>query len=103
MSRPTVREQRRRTVITCKAPDASQVLLAGTFNDWKPEATPMKRRADGQWEVALDLPPGHYEYKFLVDGRWCCEPGQVDDARTCVRDGCVPNECGTLNRVLELR
>lgn len=99
----TIREQRTRTVITCEAPDAAQVLLAGSFNDWKPEATPMKRRANGQWEASLELLPGHYEYKFVADGIWCCEPGQRDEGCTCVREGCVPNECGTLNRVLDVR
>lgn len=99
----TSRDLRKRTVIACQAPDAAQVLLAGSFNGWKPEATPMKRRADGQWETSLELPPGRYEYKFIVDGRWCCEPGEPDHACTCLREGCAPNECGTLNRVLEVR
>lgn len=98
MSRTAVREQRRRTVITCKAPDASQILLGGTFNEWKPEATPMKQRAEGEWEVALDLTPGRYEYKFVVDGRWCFDPQLPDGLTKC--PGCVPNSFGTLNRVV---
>lgn len=84
----------------CSAPHAGIVFLAGTFNGWDPTATPLTRRADGTWAVALDLPPGRYEYKFVVDGRWCCEPGCEEPAAGC--PDCVPNPFGTMNRVLEV-
>lgn len=99
----TTQERSKKTVIACLAPEAAQVLLGGSFNDWKPEATPMKRRPNGEWEASLDLLPGRHEYKFVVDGKWCCEPGQPDEGCTCAREGCVPNECGTLNKVLDVR
>ena len=38
----------------------------------------MSRIADGT-EYNIELPPGIYEYKFLVDGIWCCKPG-VDES-----------------------
>ena len=90
------------TVFTCAAPDAATVFLAGTFNNWDPTSRPMKRAADGVWKLALPLPlaPGHYEYKFVVDGQWCCEPGCEHEHRGCPK--CVPNELGTMNRVLEV-
>ena len=45
------------------------VALVGTFNDWKPGATPMKADADGlTWRVSVPLPPGRYDYKFAPDG-----------------------------------
>ncbi|MEZ5398810.1 MAG: glycogen-binding domain-containing protein [Bryobacteraceae bacterium] len=88
------------TVISCRAQDASTVFLAGTFNDWNPEATPMSRNDSGEWTVTLELVPGRYEYKFVVDGQWCCEPG-CDDASFSSADT-VMNALGTRNRSIEV-
>lgn len=82
------------------APDAQSVSVAGTFNNWQIDATPLNRDADGTWRLSLSLPPGRYEYKFVIDGRWCCEPGF--DGMYDGRGGCVCNEYGTMNRVLEV-
>lgn len=104
-------EVKPRTSFGCHAAEASSVFLAGTFNDWNPQTDLMQRTPDGDWGIDLDLPPGRYEYKFVVDGQWCCEPGR-DDATGCphcVRDGndmscadCVPNDFGTMNRIIEV-
>lgn len=97
--KPVVQQKSMR--ISCVAPAAKAVLLAGTFNGWDPAATPMRRRSDGKWLVELDLPLGRYEFKFIVDGRWCYEPGFPDQA--CIGEGLVPNAHGTSNRVLEVQ
>lgn len=81
----------------CQAAEAAEVFLAGTFNGWNPSVTPMQRHADGSWHAALALPPGYYEFKFVVDGDWCCEPGSGDPP------DCVPNQFGTMNRVAHVR
>jgi len=52
-----------------QAPDAKNVSLIGEFNDWNPSATPMKLTDSGYWETTLELRPGAYDYKFLVDGK----------------------------------
>lgn len=87
------------SAFSCYAPDAKTVFLAGSFNEWKPEATPMERREGGRWTASLKLPPGYYEYKFVLDGDWCCEPG-CGDPGTCPH--CVPNPFGTMNRFVEV-
>ncbi|MFH1314558.1 MAG: alpha amylase N-terminal ig-like domain-containing protein [Candidatus Eisenbacteria bacterium] len=46
-----------------------EVFLAGTFNGWSTDATPM-RRIDRRFEVMLLLPEGEYPYKFVADGNW---------------------------------
>lgn len=46
-----------------------QVFLAGTFNGWSTEATPMHRKGD-RFEVILFLAKGEYRYKFVADGQW---------------------------------
>ena len=85
---------------SCHAPEAKAVFVAGTFNDWRADAMPLKRGSDGQWRATLQLPPGHHEYKFVVDGQWCCEPGCDHEYRGCPK--CCANDFGTMNRVLEV-
>jgi 1,4-alpha-glucan branching enzyme len=87
------------TPFSCKAPDANSVYLAGTFNNWDPVLTPLKKKKDGTWSTTVKLSPGHYEYKFVVDGNWCCSPG-CNDHHSC--PNCVINEHGTMNRVIEV-
>lgn len=53
--------------------DAREVFLVGSFNQWDPETTPMKK-ANSNWEVCLDLTGGKHQYKFVVDGKWITDP-----------------------------
>ena len=61
-------------------PDA--VAVAGSFNDWDPEATLLADQGDGTYAVELPLPPGPYTYKFIEIDRnsfddaygWTCDP-----------------------------
>lgn len=87
-----------KSVFVCQSPEARDVLLAGTFNDWDPKGIVMERQDDGTWRTELELAPGRYEYKFVVDGVWCCVPGGED----AQGEGCIPNSFGTMNRVLEV-
>lgn len=86
--------------LSCHAGNAKEVTVAGTFNDWQPNATPMQRDKKGNWTTTVKLAPGHYEYKFVVDGQWCCEPGSTDERRDDSK--CCPNPFGTMNRVLDV-
>lgn len=85
-------------VVSTMAPKAKEVFVAGTFNEWNPRSYPLKRTGDGHWVGTLDLPPGRYEYKFVIDGQWCCEQGCDQPYDGC--PGCVANRFGTMNRVL---
>jgi hypothetical protein len=53
------------------------VYLAGTFNDWKPDELTMEGPdADGRYTRQMQLKPGTYEYKFVVNGTdWKTDPG----------------------------
>lgn len=54
---------------------ALNVGVAGSFNDWRPQATPMRRADDGSWSVTVELPPGAYQYLFVIDGSaWVADP-----------------------------
>ncbi len=59
---------------SCFAPNATQVTLAGDFNQWDSGATPMRRMPDGGWLVSLPLHHGHHQYYFLVNGRPTLDP-----------------------------
>jgi 1,4-alpha-glucan branching enzyme len=54
--------------------NAATVCIAGTFNDWKPEAKPMHPLGGGRWLKETALPPGTYEYCLVVDGEWMPDP-----------------------------
>ena len=102
MAKTTPASGRKAVQITCYTPDWQHIYAAGTFNDWSPTATPLKKSDDGQWKAELRLPPGHYEYKLLVDGMWCCKSGCCDHApgRPCA--DCTSNRFGTMNRVIDV-
>jgi hypothetical protein len=76
---------------TFRAEKAGEICLAGDFNDWRVCAAPLVRVGEDLWSVSLELPPGRYEYMFVVDGRWVTDP----KASTFVDDG-----FGTKNALL---
>ena len=44
------------------------VKIAGDFNSWQPQD--MEKGAESTWRFLIDLPPGSYQYKYLVAGDW---------------------------------
>lgn len=57
------------------APGKKSVAVAGSFNEWSAEATPMQHLGDGLWGVAIALPDGEHRYQFVVDNDlWICDP-----------------------------
>ncbi len=59
-------------VFQWQAPKAQKVQLCINSNHWKP--VPLAKQASGKWRLALDLPPGRYEYVYLVDQQWAPDP-----------------------------
>ena len=58
------------------------VTVAGTMNGWDAGATPMADKdGDGVWETTLNLDPGRYEYKFVVNGdQWFTDDFAMDSS-----------------------
>ncbi len=65
----------RDVVFTVRAPGARQVYVAGEFNNWRldPSAS-LAPDEGGVWRGRLSLPPGRYQYRYYVDGRWVVDP-----------------------------
>ena len=82
-----------RQTFTFRAPGALSVMLAGDFTRWQEGAIQMKQQAGGLWKATVDLSPGNYHYRFLVDGQW------RDDPECTLR---VPNPYGGENSVREV-
>lgn len=49
-------------------PKAKDVKVAGSFNNWTGAA--MAKGKNGAWEYKINVKPGKYEYKFIIDGQW---------------------------------
>ncbi len=58
-------------------PHARLVTLAGEFNGWNPLSLPFTRH-NGEWICRIDLGPGRYEYKLVIDGVWTPDPGNPE-------------------------
>ncbi len=68
----------REIVIHFRNRDATDVRLAGDFNGWVPDkdiqSMVQTEGAQRIWTKILTLPPGTYEYRYVVDGEWCEDP-----------------------------
>lgn len=61
------------------APDASQVMVVGDFNEWgSGSGSPLVKKHNGEWVAEIPLSPGNYQYAFVVDGKtWVEDPRAV--------------------------
>lgn len=78
------------------APNAKEVALVGDFNNWQPDAHPLKRLKSGEFKTQLDLETGRdYQFRYLIDGKLWENDWQAD-AYTLVP------EYGTDNSIVAL-
>jgi hypothetical protein len=64
-------------------PNARLVAVAGSFNDWNQSQRLCGKEGD-EWVCRIDLAPGKYTYKFIIDGDWILDPENAnteDDER----------------------
>ena len=73
-----VEQASREIVIRFRNRDAADVRLAGDFNGWVPDkdvqSTVESEGSTRVWTKVLSLPPGTYEYRYVVDGEWREDP-----------------------------
>jgi Glycogen recognition site of AMP-activated protein kinase len=72
-------------------PEAKKVFVAGSFNGWRPEKTPLAAIGNGRWVGDLTVNPGRHEYLFVVDDQWVPDPNAKET---------VQNPFGGKNSVL---
>ncbi len=55
-----------------KEVQAETAMVVGDFNNWDPNATPMKRKKDGAFSTAVNLEAGkEYRFRYWLDNsRW---------------------------------
>jgi chromosome partitioning protein len=81
-----------KVIFALNAPAADSVCLTGEFTNWSRDGIRMERDGeDGLWKTAVELGTGEYEYRYIVDGVWIKDPGNVDT---------VLNEFGQENSLL---
>jgi 1,4-alpha-glucan branching enzyme len=81
----------RPVVLSIRAEGAQEVIVTGDFSQWAMDRVRLEHSGDGEWKTTLELAPGEYQYRLLVDGQW------RDHAEAPRR---VPNPFGTENCVL---
>jgi hypothetical protein len=64
--------------------NARSVSIVSDFNNWNMFGTPLAK-VDGGWMCRLDLKPGRYLYKYIIDGDWTADPKTPVDK--LLRDG----------------
>jgi chromosome partitioning protein len=51
------------------------IFVAGDFNHWSATAHPLAfDERLGAHQLVMELPPGRYSYRLVVDGRWAADP-----------------------------
>ena len=53
--------------------NAHEVFVAGTFNNWAPNADKLQHKGN-VWTTDAETQPGEITYKFIVDGSWILDP-----------------------------
>ena len=82
------------TEFTLNAPNANEVYLVGDFNNWDGAEFRMRKFKEGVYKKSVKLKPGRYEYRFVVDGEWWCDPDNPNRQQ---------NSFGSENSVIEVR
>jgi chromosome partitioning protein len=86
-----VRQVKGGVMFTAYYPTAGSVQVAGDFNNWQPQQSPMRKSGAGVWKIKLSLPAGKYCYRLVVDNQWQQDPNNTANE---------PNPYGEFNSVL---
>ena len=49
---------------------AKEVVLTGDFTQWSKDKVRLTPATGGEWITVLELAPGEYQYRLIVDGEW---------------------------------
>ena len=68
------KQVKKKVEFTLDVSEATTVLLAADFTGWQQKPLVLSRQRTGIWKLAVTLPTGAYQYRFLVDGQWMDDP-----------------------------
>ena len=74
-----------------RAEGAKEVVITGDFTKWAKDKVRLTPAMSGEWVTLLELAPGEYQYRLIVDGEWRDHPEATRR---------VANSFGTQNCVL---
>jgi len=95
VAKKAVAPAKKAVTFTVHAEKGKAVYLAGSFNEWSTTAKKMAYKAkDGLYAATVQLAPGEYQYKFIIDGTWCADPENVN---------AVKNDQGTFNSIVTVK
>ena len=49
-------------------PDAQNISIAGSFNNWTPDQYNLTKDDKGVWNITLEIEPGKILYQYIIDG-----------------------------------
>lgn len=82
----------------------TEVFVVGSFSNWQ-KKIPLQRTGAAELVAVVDLAPGKYEYKFVVDGEWrCCNLQTITKDNLGNENNCLevkPQEAHTTDRSKE--
>ncbi len=83
---------KRKVTFTLKDAPGKKIFIAGSFNKWNPNASPLSDcDQKGVYTATLRIPRGSHEYKFVVDDIWQVDPANPEF---------VINGHGSLNSII---
>ena len=95
VAKKAAKPAKKAVTFTVHAEKGKAVYLAGSFNEWSTAAKKMAYKTkSGIYSATVQLAPGEYQYKFVIDGTWCADPENENS---------VKNDQGTFNSVVVVK
>jgi len=67
--------------------------IAGEFNNWIPDHNIVTQREDGIIKKTLQVQPGNYQYRLIINGKWQKDPTNLNQTL---------NDYGEINSLLQV-
>ncbi len=85
--------QTMRRIVFTFPDNGADIRIAGDFNDWEPDRNVQTRHGNGTISKIIYAPPGVYQYRLVVDGRWQADPSNPRQ---------IANLYGEINSILQV-
>jgi hypothetical protein len=86
-------DPKKKTKFSFKIAQAKSVKVAGDFTNWEKNPVALTLAGQSDWSTVIELAPGVYAYRFIVDGQWHDDPSSQRK---------VANSFGSHNAVIEI-